>query len=180
MKHQHAKDCIRYLGEQFPGRLTQGMAKLLLRQFTSFERDAVMKAIDAFTLNHEFKSADIEPKHLLEAIRAEERKTNPPGDNARKEGSWFDAWRRMRPQLGGAGDVEVCLRVHRQWLIEAGETYREKFLASCRNTLFAAGMLVHDDRRRYAETITLDPDSFRQVLQDVRDNQPSLEPVGAA
>lgn len=184
MKFKHAKDCIEYLGSQFPGRLTTGMGKLLLRQFTNFDRDCVMQAIDSFTLNHEFKSADIEPKALLDAIRAEQRKTKPTGENAKPEGSWADVWRRLRPQLAGKGDVEVCLRVHRQWLVFGGESNREKFLASCRNTLVGMGMPIAD-APRYVETILLDPGSFQQVLYDLRDNPPQMlaavaEGVGAA
>ncbi len=175
MKSKEADACVAYLGGQFPARLTTANGKLLMRQFLNFEQPIVMRAIDWFKLNHEFRSGEFEMKPLIEAIRNEERKARQGGsESTQKEGTWFDVWRRLRPQLAGRGDVEVCLRVHRQWLIEGGENYREKFLASCRNTLYVAGMQKAEDRQRYAETILLDPDSFRQALEDVRDCQPSL------
>jgi hypothetical protein len=174
MKAEELKIAIKYLGGLFPGQLTQEQARYLAKALAPFTKDAVTQAIDVHRATH----TKVDTAHLLEGCRAEERRAKDSTNNTRNEGSWADVHRRMRPQLTGKSDVEVCLRVHRQWIVHSDASYQAKFLASCRQQLLSIGM-QREDVPRYVDTLFLDPGSFQQVLDDVRANPPVLHNVAA-
>jgi hypothetical protein len=170
VKPEDLKNAIKYLGGLFPGQLTQEQARYLAKALAPFTKEAVTQGIDI----HRAKQDKVHTAMLIEGCRAEERRAKDSTNNTRNEGSWADVQRRLRPQLTGKSDVEVCLRVHRQWLVHSGSSYQTKFLASCRQQLLALGMPA-GDVQRYVETLYLDPGTFQQVLDDVRACPPVLQ-----
>ena len=177
MTRAEVKSCVHLLGQLFPGQLTEEQARLAVEKIQELDHADVERAIKAHREAYEF----ITWPQLFEACRAAEReraergraaaKAAEPGvDNSKREGSWADVYRRQNPQLAGASDYEVVLRVHRGWWFRCGGSagYRKMIVYSCTSKLVSFGM-DPADAEKWAETVFEDsPEFFRQCLDEIR------------
>ena len=163
MNPTEAKDVVAYLAKLFPGQMTDELMRHARDRLLAYDERPARKAIADHRDAHEF----INWPQLWEGCRAASQGDGPKSP---REPSWFDVYRRQRPQLKDAGDAEVVLRVHRDWWVRCSksDSYRRQFGASCASLLVAAGM-TPEAAREWAGAIFDDsPDFFRRCLEELR------------
>ena len=186
MNHAEAENLVtKTLAGLFPNQLSGEQARFAAREFLPFSVAGASRAIREHRKAHEFISW---PK-LLEGCRAAEHDANRGVNLAEREQSWCDVQRRLHPQLDGRCDVEVILRVHRQWaalavgggeFAEMSAGYRRQIETSCKAKLvevaFPAGVVQTDEEAaatfvwvaQTAELVFASVETFKQVLSDLR------------
>lgn len=166
------KNAIKILGGLFPGQLTEEQVKLLRDQLAPFQFDAALLAIKNHRTKHEFISFP----QLMEGCRAAERDRSESVTGAARDGSIADVYRRVMPWLKGTGDIETVIRVYRQFWHKSSksDSYRSKFNRECTCALISLGLPEPDAARWTATIFDEDVNYFSQVLEDLRDSQPSF------
>lgn len=165
MKPAEAAKAVAYLAKLFPGQMTDELVRHAHDRFVGYDERPARKAIAEHRDAHEF----ISWPQLWEGCRAASQAENPDGKPSREQ-SWFDVYRRQRPQLREAGDAEVALRVHRDWWIRCGrsDSSRRQFEASCVNQLVNAGMTGDAAREWTASIFNESVSYFRDCLEELR------------
>lgn len=189
MKPDEVKKAMTKLGGMFPGQFTQEQGKLLAKEFAGLSFAAVCKAIDQHRMNPELKDGFMHVGKLLEGCRAAEHEAEFGPRIAQREQTWCDVQRRLHPQLAQAGDLEVILRVHRQWAVRAagGDDFtqmsdgnRKMIETSCKSQLMAIAYDPGEEPTaqqsaqtsvwidEMAEWVWVSVEDFRRMLDDVR------------
>jgi hypothetical protein len=173
MKPDEANKALKYLAGLFPCQLTTETGTWFLRHFRDFDYSDVIKAIDAHresphvTANKGF----LDCGQLLEGCRAEANARQKGRAFARREGSWADVYRRLRPDLKDSTDVEVVMHVHRGWWRRCGKSdgYRRQFERSCVSLLVSFG-IPPESAALAADAVFGAPDDYDRALTDLVDN----------
>lgn len=123
MKPDEAQKLVREVATLFPLQVTQAQGKWLAEQFSPLSQPACAAAIK----EHRATRQKWDLSQLIEGCKAAEHADDVSRDNARREGTLVDVYRRQRLDLAKAGDVEVILRVHRGWWYAARQSvYRQR------------------------------------------------------
>ncbi len=126
----------------------------------------VLAAIDIHRNEERFHP---HPSSILDVIKQERARRKPAGTT--KTLSFADAVRKQDEQLRGVtDDREVVLRSWRkQWFAcQRTDSMKKKCRVSCTNTLVTECGMDTPLAERYAETIFLDVEGFRHVLEELR------------
>lgn len=163
MNLKEAKDVVAYLAKMFPGQLTDELVVHARNRLLGYDERAARKAIADHRDAHEF----VTWPQLWEGCRVA---SVAEGPKKLDEQSWFDVYRRQRPQLRDRDDAEVALRVHRDWWFRCGksDSYRRQMETSCVAQLVSAGMTDADAREWVVAVFDPSPDYFRQCLEELR------------
>lgn len=170
MKPDEVTKAVKLLGDLFPGQLTTETVKLLREQWLPLSFDAVSKACKAHKCSPDLKDGFMHVGKLLEGCRAAAHAEKAQTLTTSREGSWCDVRRRQNPQLAGRCDVEVIVRVHRDWWWRdrdrKGEGYRRQIEASLLYLLHDAGDGAAEAWVPYV--FDAEPVDFAQSLRDLR------------
>lgn len=175
-----AKSLVKLLSELFPNQLTPAQAREAAQRFKGHASADVERAIKDHRAAHEF----VNWPQLYEGCRAA-AKRGMAAKSQDREGTWCDVFRRQNPQLEGRSDVEVILRVHRAWwhmalngVFGGTDASRHHLKLSCVYALMLGPKFDQATADAYAATVFEEsPEYFRQVLEDLRANEPQLQPA---
>lgn len=116
-----AQKMVRILAGLFPNQVSQEQSKLYIREFQAFEERIVYAAIIEHRKSPDLKGGFLDFGKLLEGCQSNARgaaAASRPRTSIADQ-SFASVYRQQRPDLAGAGDYEVILRILRGFWFRA-------------------------------------------------------------